>query len=494
MSYQSQLASLATQAKEEAVIAQMTCDGYEWDGHTFSIENNYGESYDSRSVTLDGQASGYSYNIGAGNDDPALAQLALDDLNNAKTKWNTNIDELLSGWDALPEPGATWDGVIASLQAAAKQVAGPTGNDNSALGNPDLTEIGFIRDRLPTNIGVTVDTFYRIYGPDRLELVLDGHCEAMACLGVALEGEKRIWERAQADVLAIMTAADDAFKETRQNNSTNWSTTLSVVTAGIGLLAAFTAGVPGVAPVLAAAGATTGFLGTAMSAIQAESSPRSIPEGGGGDYSGSHPDDVYDDLVTAFRTLDDTIADAERGIESMLDNMTAAIASEANRQNFHINPDAGLDPTYAGSDDIIDMEYSILETIGYTSMPLIARAFLTSVDNAEAGKRQEAWVRPFASKIGSTIGMGSYGPYFAWQELLYAIFPLANDTAAEIVAAGEKLATAAGYVRDSDSGVRQTLGANYQDIQDAELGWQAPHTDPVPTPPPYAGRGKPIPI
>jgi hypothetical protein len=416
--------------------------------------------------------------------DEGLVQATLAEFNQVKGKWDSNIDTLVSGFEMLPDP-ADFNAAIASAKDAARKVAAGTGNGNSALGNPDLTDIGFIRDRLPTNIGQTVDTFYRIYGPDRLELVLDGYCEAMSCLGTALVGEQKVWSSAREDAPAILTAGIQGFKETRQNNSTDWSAVLTVAISTIDLLSAFTAGVPGLAPALGAAKATGGFLQTAMSAGK-KSETTKTPG-----YQGSHPDHVYDDLKSAYKLLNEEIRTQETNLQKMCQSMLGSVNASGNRENFHIAPDIGLDKGYAGSDDIIDMKYSILKTIGYQCMPQIANAFCQSADAGVAAASNDPWIRFYSSVVGDWIGLDFYGFYDAWEDLIYRIQPLMNDTAAEVVAAGVKLAQAAGYIHDTDGSVKAALGDNYKDIKDAALGWTKDSYEPPPpppAPPPHGGH------
>ena len=483
----SQLSTLITDAKREALIAEMTCNGWDFENdNVFKKFENYGESSAGQSVTLDGQAHGYSYNIGASNDnDEGLAQAALDEFNKVKSKWETNIDDTIYGWDSLHEP-SEWNTIIDSLQLATQKVAAGTGNDDSQFGNPDLTEIGFIRQRLAQNAGQTVEQFYRLYGPEKLELVLDGHCEVMGCLGVVLTGEQKMWTAARQDVATILAASVEGFKQTRHNNSTSWESVITVVTAGVGLVGAFSAGVPGVAAAFAAASATGGFLSASLAALnKGKTEPEKKP------YSGKHPNDVHRDLKDALRTLHERIKTEETGYQSSLNKMKGFVTDAINRQNFHIHPDAGLAKEFGGTDDVIDMKYPVLETIGYTSMPLISKAFLQSVDAAETGKDLSPWYRPYATEIGASIGLEAFGAYDEWESLLWAITPVMNDTAAEVLRAGEHLAEAAGYVKESDEWARTALGENYKDVEGAELGWQAPYTPP---PPPPRRSGGPQPV
>jgi hypothetical protein len=476
--------TLVTDAKREALIAEMTCNGWDFEGeHVFVKKQNYGESFSSQAVTLDGQASASSYSGGASNDnDEGLAQAALNEFNQVKSKWDSQIDTLVSGFDNLPEPG-DFKPLIASTQEAARKVAAGTGNDNSELGNPALTDIGFMRDRLPTNIGQTVDMFYRLYGPDRLELVLDGYCEVMGCLGAALVGEQKVWSSARDDAAAILTAGVQGFKDTRQNNSTNWSANLTIGLATVGLLSAFTVGVPGLAPVLGAVSASGSFLQSAMSVLK-KSETTATPG-----YQGSHPDHVYEDLESAYKLLNTEITTQETQLQQMCQSMLGSVNGAGNRENFHIGPDAGLDKGYAGSDDIIDVKYSILRTIGYDCMPKIANAFCQSADAGMAAVSNAPWARFYSSVVGDWIGVGFYGFYYEWEDLIYRVQPLMNDTAAEVVAAGVKLAVAAGYLEDTDGSVKSALGENYKDIQGAQLGWDKDSYEPPPPPPPERGPG-----
>ena len=476
--------TLVDDAKREALIAEMTCNGWDFkDERVFEKRQNYGESFSHQAVTLDGQASGASYSGGVSNDnDEGLAQAALNEFNQVKGKWDSQINSLVTGFDSLPDPGG-FDAAIASTQEAARKVAAGTGNGNSELGNPDLTDIGFIRDRLPTNIGQTVDMFYRLYGPDRLELVLDGYCEVMGCLGTALVGEQKVWSSAREDSAAILTAGVKGFKDTRQNNSTDWNATLTIGIAAVGLLSAFTAGVPGLAPVLGAASASGSFLQSAMSVLKKSETTATPP------YKGSHPDHVYDDLKSAYKLLNTEIATQETQLQKMCQSMLGSVNAGGNRENFHIGPDAGLDKGYAGSDDIIDMKYSILKTIGYECMPQIANAFCESADAGMAAVDTSPWMRLYSSVVGDWIGLDFYGFYYEWEDLIYRVQPLMNDTAAEVVAAGVKLAKAAGYIQDTDGSVQGTLGKNYKDIQDATLGWEDDSYEPPPPPPPPRGPG-----
>ncbi len=476
--------TLVTDAKREALIAEMTCNGWDFkDERVFEKKQNYGESFSSQSVTIDGQASASSYNIGVSvENDEGLAQAALNEFNQVKGKWDSQIDTLVSGFDHLPDPGK-FEGPIGHLQAAARKVAAGAGNDNSELGNPALTDIGFMRDRLPTNIGQTVDMFYRLYGPDRLELVLDGYCEVMGCLGVALKGEQKVWTNAQTDAAAIMTNGVAAFKNTRHDNSTSFSTNLTIGLAAVGLLSAFTVGIPGLAPVLGAVSASGTFLQTAMSVLKEGEKKSTSSEGL------SHPDAVYDALKQAFKDLNGEIRTQEQQFQQMLQSMLGSVNGADNRANFHIGPDAGLDPAYKGSDDVIDLKYSILKTVGYECMPQIANAFCESADAAMAGVDNSPWIRYYSSVVGDWIGLDFYGCYDAWEDLVYRVQPLMNDTAAEAVAAGVKLAVAAGYIEDTDGSVQSTLGANYKDIQDAKLGWEKDSYEPPPPPPIPRGPG-----
>lgn len=476
------LSTYLEDAKRHATFADLTCNGWDLiDDTSVRKVENYGESSSTWVINFDGSTSGSSYNIGTSSDDPSLAAQAKQEYDNYYKKWDERLDDLVRGWDDLPEDDAL-KSLIETMGSATKKVAGGTGNAGTKFGNPDLSVIGTIRQTLSGQKGNTILYFNTAYGPDRVEQVLDGHCEVMAALGAALAGQQEVWKRGRVDVAAIMQPAAKHFKETRKNSSTNWEGVLSIASASLDVVALFGSAVPGIGTAISGAKAGSGFLSAALGLLKNPTDADAK-----GEYSGKSPDDVYEGLKTTFGKLDTNMASQEEGIESMLKSMLTAISTDDNQGNFHIHPKAGIDPDFAGTDDIVDMSFPAIEGIGYNLMPQIANAFFQSADIARDAYSRSSWYRPYATVPGSSIGMNAYGPYDAWEDLLYGVVPLMNDTGSEIVHAGELLAKAAGYLRSSDDWAKKKLGENYEDVQNGTDGWRKPE----PAPPSTYGEGGP---
>ena len=476
--------TLVNDAKREALIAEMTCNGWDFrDERYFEKRQNYGESFSQQAVTLDGQASAASYAGGVSNDnDELLAQAALDEFNKVKGKWESQINSLVTGFDNLPDPGG-FDAAIASAQEAARKVAAGTGNSNSELGNPDLTDMGFIRDRLPTNIGQTVDMFYRLYGPDRLELVLDGYCEVMGCLGTALAGRAEGLEQRSGGRGGDPDRRHQGFQghQAEQQHRLERHPHHRYRDRRPAQRVHRRSARP-------RPGAGRGQRQRQLPAVR-HVGAEEVRDDSHSRLQGLAPRPRLQRPQVGVQAAEPEITTQETQLKQMCQSMLGSVNAAGNRENFHIGPDVGLDKGYAGSDDIIDMKYSILKTIGYECMPQIANAFCQSADAGMAAVDKGPWSRYYSSVVGDWIGLDFYGFYYEWEDLIYRVQPLMNDTAAEVVAAGVKLAVAAGYVQDTDGSVQAALGDNYKDIKDAKLGWNNDSYKPPPPPPPPRHTG-----
>ncbi|MCX6400937.1 MAG: hypothetical protein NTX33_13540 [Propionibacteriales bacterium] len=464
-----QLDTLLDNAAHEAAFAEYThMDGWILDQGNNSVTKveNYGESSWVGSISVDGQA--YSGGYSGGTSDPWVESPALKaDFEGKVSSWRGKLDTTVSGWDRI-EKGSTLDDLIAACQLGVQMVAVSGGSGNSKFPNPDLEKIGYIRKFIPDgqDAGHTISAFYDNYGPDRLETVLGGHCEAIACLGVALTGEKSLFDTCRQDTANLVGNVATAFKDSREQQSVgdDFKTALTVVSATADLVGKFATG-PAAAAV-GALGAGSSFLSTAMGLLsQDKADPLST--------SGGSPDDVYAAFQSAFTTLEEKAKSQDTGINSMLVSMLASVTDNNNRKVFHIEPGKGQVNI---GDDIVDVTYSTLEHIGYESMPTIARAFLKAADQIELSNTEYLWIRPYQ------VGYGVYGPYFAWRDLAWQLIPLLNDSGAEAVRAGEALAEAAGYFRDTDAWAKDKLGANFKELEGAELGWQDPYVPPPPPP------------
>lgn len=461
------LAGLIEDAKKEAVIADMIHDGYAYFTDTEQFFKDGGGNTWNVLIDADGSTKSFSL-LGFNADD--IAEDHAEHYASVRSKWD-KIDTLLSDWsnDRLPDPTG-FDDYRGYCTEAITKLASGRGNAGSTVGNPALEELGTIRRELPSGNdqsgGQTLTQFLRKYGPDRIETVLDGHCEVAAVLLLALEGEKEVWTTARADIAALVGNAAEAFKQTRSGTG-DLSAELTIVTATAGLVSKLPGGYGLIGKTVAAGG---GFLETVSGALKGEDAAAPL------EYSGSSPDEVYADLESAIKDLDEYIETQEKGIRDMLHQMADLVGSGDKRLNFHIHPGTGLAPSFAGTDTIVDLRYSSLNIIGYTSMPRIATAFFDGSDLMGQANVSSPWWRQ--GDVGYTDD-GSSGPFPAFQDLVHAVQPLLDDTGAEVVRAGEALAEAGGYFRKTDEGVRRVLGDHYKELDGATLGWQDPFEPPL---------------
>lgn len=477
-----QLDQLIENAKREAMIADLTCNEWDYDGTHLTYSSWYtdatteygGGGAHTWKATFD--LDGNCIDQGGARDSDISA--CKNSILSFKQKWDTNIETVIYGWTStsLPKP-SDFGPLVTCCEKAIKELSAPDeGSQHSPLGETRLEDISNMQDLWPSErsaTGATLTAFYVKYGPNRLRTVFHSHCEAVGALYVALTGEQEVWEKSSEDIANLMGNAVEAFKQTRQNHATEWKSLLTVGSAAAGLAATFATGPVGA--FIGGLAASGSFLGTVMGELDKSKSDKPL------DYSGSSPDKVYSDLTTAVQELSTTIKDKELGFQRMLSKMLHLVEAPDNRENFHINPKKGLDPSFAHSDDIIDMSIPLMQRVGYTMMPKIASCLYEASDDADAANDSYPWCR-----VG-TIGMGVLGPYDDWKNLLYAIYPLMDSSGAEIVKAGEHLAEAAGYMQAADDEGARAMGKHSKEVAKSSLGWTPPHQDPPPPPPRRGG-------
>ncbi|WP_340537513.1 hypothetical protein [Nocardioides sp. GXZ039] len=462
------------EAAREAAFAEYTREpdwSYEGDDSVV-FKANFGESYTIQRIYLDGRAYSGGTNLGTSipyEEDAGLAALYAELV----SSWRASLDAVVVGWDDLPE-GSKLDGIKAACLLALQKVAGTAGDGGSTLPNPDLEAIAFIEHFLPSpeDSGQTIGAFYSSYGPPRLSSVLDSHCQAIAALGVGITGTQELFDTAREDTVTLAANVVEAFRATREGaKPSGLETVLKIMGASLDLVGAFAG------PAAATIGglkAGTSFLSTALGLI-----PK--PKQQSQKYSGSSPKEVLEEFKAGFEAIADRAREHDLGLTDALNSMRLAVDNGHNRRNFHINPHDGVADL---GDDIIDLKYRHLETIGYDKMPMVARAFFHAANKVEDADKIDDWYRPYE------VGGGSYGAYFAWSELASRIIPLLNDNGAEVVQAGEDLAVAAGWIRESDEGVKRIVGKDFEHVENAQLGWVPP---PAPPQPPRRGGPTPYP-
>jgi hypothetical protein len=221
------------------------------------------------------------------------------------------------------------------------------------------------------------------------------------------------------------------------------------------------------------------------------------------DLTGGSPDEVYDRLLLALERLDDDITDAEKGVRELLDNAVAKASAPHERADFHISPGAGVDTrpedTTVGDVDWsapgqIDVNVEVYQSVGLRTMPSIAAFLESASDLADRSGSPTPWLR-----VGAVGSGGQYGPFYnSYVDFLELVTSVLSSSAAEIVAAGEKLAIAAGFIGDADAEARGAFDrkageisppgrdgddpVSSDDLDDEPLGWPEeanPRTPPV---------------
>lgn len=377
-----------------------------------------------------------------------------------KSAWDGKIADALTDWsddDRLPRE-SEFETPLAEIHTAVGKLTLAAEHADDVLANPDLEKIALILPSLPDvepGTGRTIQRFLEFYGPPRLKNVFDGHRQAAAILKLGLSGTNEIWKQARLDITELTGTARDAFKQCRENSDAARREQVGVVFDAIGLIGSVVPGPAGTG--LKGIAATGNFISSAAKAFGEETTPVELT------ISGGDAGAVLSSFKSAIEDLNDRISADEKSLATSMTTMRDAVAP--NQLNFHVHPAAGLAKEFTGVDDI-SLDYPTIRTLGYTYMPTIARAFFDAEQNLQNARTVLPWSRP------SQLGSGAYGAFFDYDDLITTLAPLLDDSAVEVVRAGEKLAEFAGFMRDVDGSVRDTLGVHHQELDGASLGWQ----------------------
>ena len=386
--------------------------------------------------------------------------------------WFERINAAFEPWRDLPDP-AHFDDAVERVVEAVGQLTYEPGDtrlgtvpvaevDLASLLDNDLTAI------LPSQ-GQTALAFTSVYGAKRTKHVIGNQRELLITLGTALAAEQAAWAGVRKSVVAIAENAVPAFA--------NASPAPIDFSAVQGFLDAVTGVLPAgkVADVLSEAAKACGFLQEVIPSKPAPQDPYHL--------TGESPDVVYDHLLLALSRLDTDISDAEQAVRDLTNEAVGKASASHEQSDFHISPGAGVDtrPENTTVDDVdwstpgqIDVDVKTYQSVGLHAMPRIAAYLESASDLAGQSGTPTAWLR--AGSVGSG---GPYGPYYnGYTDFLELITSVLSSSAAEIVAAGELLATAAGYVGDADADARGAFNQQVGEI----------------TPPPPGGPGADAPV
>ena len=345
---------------------------------------------------------------------------------------------------------------IPRASASARTPSGDTSGDTQAggstTGNKDLVgDFSAMRAGLDPHgsdamTSSAVDTFIQKYGPDVLALVIGNLRQAVIVLGLAQEGEKKLWEKARADIVTLAGEAVKAFKDAGPANNP-----FGICSAFLGLVGAF---VPELAPVTGAANATLGLVQAVMPPDKgADVSP---------DLKGGSANEVYQHLCDSIGKLNTTIWNREDELHTMLKSMFDKMNSDP--KDFSLYVKAGLEPEVKNM-GTISVDTGLMKKIGFSLMPDIAAIISEAVPDLESADSSLPWMRPW------NIGYTSTGPWDEYYYLNQLVSAAISSNANQIVLAGDALAAAAGFLDDSDGLSKASLTKLHKNVSDAKTGW-----------------------
>jgi hypothetical protein len=391
--------------------------------------------------------------------------------------WIQNIEDAFYGWDTLPEP-ADFDTPVEAMRAAVGSLT-PYADAGS---NGDLDGDKFTSVGLATDIGTLgkwigpdtpdawsgsiIYTFDTKYGAERINGVLNNQAQLAIMLGTTLLGEKKVWEQARIDIMALAAEAVKAFDPLGGSGS---GFDLGVVKALADLVGEF---IPApYKPILA-----VGQKG--LSLVEALMPPKNQSPVNT-KISGGTADAVLTSLRDELRKLDGQITaregELDTSVQKLLDKLTTMPASD-----FHIHPDAGVDPGMKSGQ--IKADTRIMGQIGYNVVPRIASTMARGAESAHGSDKPFIWQRTY-------VGMLPSGPYSTWSTLLGELDKVATGSASELVEAGQLLAKAAGGLREVDDETRGAMKGLDDEIARGKDGYHA-YAPPPPPPPPVRGHGR----
>lgn len=284
--------------------------------------------------------------------------------------------------------------------------------------------------------GLMVGRFVQHYGPGKMVTTFGNQLQVALVLGYAVTAEKKVWQGAQSDVLTI---ARDGLAAMRYE-----------APSGVGEIA-FTvfnalAGLAGQFAPQAAAKAVEGAAKVALSAssivdqvwkdAQAAQAPTHAPPLAGDDYLA-----VDNNIKAALEALRKRLTATESGVRTMCDTSFQNMVKDGDGSVYHIDGEAGLSQEYLDT-HAISGDLRGLRDIGTVYMPDVASDVTRAADLALDADQAGAWWR--------RQGLGDPGALPSFQRLLYKFHMIVASSGAELLRAGELLATGAGYLGDAD--------------------------------------------
>jgi hypothetical protein len=376
--------------------------------------------------------------------------------------WFERINAAFEPWHDLPDPAGFDDAVEHVVEAIGQLTfeAGDARPGTVPVAEVDLaTLLNSTLAAIKPEQGQVALAFDSAYGAKHTKAVIGNQRELLITLGVALSAEQRAWAEVRKSVVAVAQNAVPAFASASPA-PIDFAAVKGFLDAVTGILPAGK-----VLDVLSKAATTCGFL--------EEVTPSPPDPQDSYELTGESADEVYDHLILALTRLDTDITDAEQAVRDLTNEAVAKASARHEQSDYHISPGEGVDTSPDGTTvgDVdwskpgqIDVNVEVYQSVGLRAMPSIAAYLESASDLAGQSGTPASWLR--ASSVGSG---GQYGPYYnGYADFLELITSVLSSSAAEIMAAGELLAIAAGYIGDADDVARKTFDQQAGEISPPE--------------------------
>ena len=383
--------------------------------------------------------------------------------------WFDAVEEVLDGWDGLPESQPFKD-MAGHIEIGGKplyvHVAGADDEDgvgaNSGLTDDLSTKIDTITSITANFYGATALTFHDNYS-SHLKTVAAGQYQLTGALAAALQAEGEILEEAGSSVMGLAEAAVAAMRSVNGDGPGRDPRDPTAVLNILGIVA-------GAAANLFKKFNLAGTLTSGAISLFDEIFPektgrerRELP------LAGATPDDVLDNLRSALAKLNGEILEEETAISTAAADAVDLSYGRVDDTYFNLPPPVLVTETDA---KLLQGNPPNMRTVGNVHMPWVAGQFAKvfqdiAPDRPGAAETSGAvlgstapWMRP------GFIGFTDVGPHHAVSSLYERLRFLLNDTAGELRAAGKSFALAADVLEGADAGAQQELNKHAAKVAD----------------------------
>lgn len=368
------------------------------------------------------------------------------------------VNAAYEGWATLPLPG-DFDGAIHALEEAVDAVTPASQGEGSwSFTNVDVSSsMGLMYKWISPNASGPASSllfaFDSAYGIDRITGVMANQAQVAAALGFAVAGEKKVWENGEID---LMTILEDGWKAMDVTQGGGGSINLQVVKAFLDLAQVFT---PAQIDVVLG-GLSTGidFIDTVIPKPHTDTKESTVS---GGSY-----EEVMSSFEQALQDLEIAINNEEVEICNKLDALRGVLG-DREATDFHLHPGAGIESGLVEATEM-RINHDMVQTIGTRDVPIVASAFLDAADSASRETGEGVWIRE------NGIGWETSGPWSRWKGVLDQFDAISTGSAKELIKAGELLATAAGWIGESDAAAQEAVAGHADELERGQLEWSQP--------------------